>query len=187
MPNPIEANRLRAELGLGDCFTISYSGNMGLGHDFETVLGAMELLREEEIHWLFIGDGPQKNFIRRKIDELSISSRTTFLEYRERDDLPVSLTAAHASLVTMQREIAGLLVPSKAYGILAAGVPLVYVGPAIGRVADMVRNHGVGIDVRNGDSPGLAAGILELKRNPGARREMSRRARSLFDARFRAR
>lgn len=184
LPRPIESNRLRAELGLGDCFTVSYSGNMGLGHDFETVLDAMALLRDDDIHWLFIGDGPQKDFIRRQAEQRSLSRRTTFLEYRERDELPVSLTAAHASLVTMRADIAGLLVPSKAYGILAAGVPVLYVGPSVGRVAEIVRNYGVGVDVRNGDARALADGILRLKYDRGARDEMARRARSLFDARF---
>jgi glycosyltransferase involved in cell wall biosynthesis len=182
-PKTIDGNELRAELGLGDGFTISYSGNMGLGHDFATVLDAMELLRDEHVHWLFIGDGPQREVLRRQVVERRIP-HSSFLEYRPRDDLPVSLTAAHASLVTMQPDLAGLLVPSKAYGILAAGVPLVYVGPDSGRVADMVRNHGVGIDVRNGDARGLADGILRLKRNVTLRTQMAQRARDTFDARF---
>ena len=44
-------------------FTISYSGNMGLGHDFETLLSAMRLLADDEVSWIFIGDGPRRKFL----------------------------------------------------------------------------------------------------------------------------
>lgn len=182
-PVSIGTNELRATLGLGDCFTVSYSGNMGLGHDLDTVVGAMEALRDEPVHWLFIGDGPQKKRIQRLAVEREIA-RISFLEYREREELPVSLTAAHASLVTMRSDVAGLIVPSKVYGLLAAGVPLLYVGPVSGRVGEIVRDHRVGLDVRNGDAAGLANAVMRLKDDAGERAEMSRRARTLFDSRF---
>lgn len=182
---PLEpaSNPLRRELGLGDAFTVSYSGNLGLGHDFETITGAMERLAGENVHWLFIGDGPRRPALEAEVAARGLH-RVTFLSPRPRAELPVSLTAAHASLVSLQPGLAGLLVPSKLYGILAAGVPVVYVGPPEGRVAGVIRDHGVGIAVDNGDADGLARGLLALRDGATGRAEMGRRARALFDGHF---
>ncbi|HUS63773.1 MAG TPA: glycosyltransferase family 4 protein [Kofleriaceae bacterium] len=181
-PAPCEDNALRRELGLGARFTVAYSGNMGLGHDFDTLTAAMARLRDRDMHWLFIGEGPRRASLEAAVRALGVSH--TFLGYRARAELPVSLTAAHASIVTLDAGLGGLLAPSKLYGILAAGVPVVYVGPPTGRTVDVIRSHGVGVESRNGDATGLAAAIRSLHLDPGARAEMGRRARDLFESRF---
>jgi glycosyltransferase involved in cell wall biosynthesis len=179
-------NPLRRRLGITDTFTVSYSGNMGLGHDFETVTEAMALLRDEPIHWLFIGDGPRRAELEARVR--ASGARATFLPYRERDELPVSLTAADASLVTLADGLGGLLVPSKLYGILAAGLPVIYVGPPEGRVAAVVEGERVGVTARNGDAAGLARGVRQIAaatpEAQEARAAMGQRARRLFETRF---
>jgi colanic acid biosynthesis glycosyl transferase WcaI len=182
VPAPIAANALRSELGLGERFTIAYSGNMGLGHDFDTVLGAMSLLRDAGVHWLFIGDGPRRRALEKSVGALDVSH--SFVGYRPRTGLPVSLTAAHASLVTLDAGLGGLLAPSKLYGILAAGVPVLYVGPPTGRSVDVIRSDRVGLEVRNGDAAGLASGIRALIGDPIGLGEMGGRARAVFERRF---
>lgn len=182
-PQRRESNRLRLELNLQDTFTISYSGNMGLGHDFATLISAMTLLREDAIHWLFIGDGPRRQQVESAIATCGVD-RYSFLPYQAKAELPTSLTAADASIVTVERSVAGLLVPSKVYGVLAAGVPVIYIGPPEGRVAGLVRDHGVGIGVRNGDVVGLVDGIRGLLGDRSRCAEMGRLARELFTARF---
>jgi glycosyltransferase involved in cell wall biosynthesis len=180
-PASRDGNLLRAELGLGDRFTVSYSGNMGLGHDLDTVVGAIELLQRERIHWLFIGDGPRRSELEARVR--AIGAPATFLPYRPRAELPVSLTAADASLVCLADGLAGLVVPSKVYGILAAGVPLVYVGPPAGR-AHALTVDGAGVHVANGDSRSLARALVELRDDPARRATLGRAARALFDARY---
>ncbi len=182
-PVPRESNPLRRKLGLGDMFTISYSGNMGLGHDFDTITAAMALLRDEPIHWLFIGDGPRRERLRAAAAASGASS-VTFLPHQDKEELRTSLTAADASLVTLEAQVAGLLVPSKLYGILAAGVPVIYVGPPDGRVAAVVREADIGVGVRNDDAAGLAAGIRGMLRDRDRCVAMGRRARELFLARY---
>jgi glycosyltransferase involved in cell wall biosynthesis len=178
-----EANPLRRSLGLDETFTVSYSGNMGLAHDFDTIARAVALSADEPVHWLFIGDGPRRAAFEASVAGFS-GDRVTFLPYQSREALPVSLTAADASLVTLERDLDGLLVPSKVYSALAAGLPVLYVGPEKGRVADLVRNEGVGIAVANGDAQALASAVRRLRRDPDERAAMGRRARALFEARF---
>src|SRR5262249_24271703 len=66
-PQPPEQNRLRQALGLGDAFVVGYAGNLGRGHDFETVAAALKFLGEpgmppdaERLHFLFVGDGEKR-------------------------------------------------------------------------------------------------------------------------------
>jgi glycosyltransferase involved in cell wall biosynthesis len=182
-PRDRAANPLRRALGLGDRFTISYSGNMGLGHDLATVGEAMRILRDDDMHWLFIGDGPRRSILvdaARALDP----AKVTFLPYRSREELPDSLTAAHASLVALDAGLAGLLAPSKLYALLAAGIPIAYVGPGSGRTADVIREHQVGVTVANGDAAGLATTIRRLRAAPAEREAMGARARALYEARF---
>jgi colanic acid biosynthesis glycosyl transferase WcaI len=181
-PAPTAGHPLRRTLGIGDRFTICYSGNMGLGHDFDTILGAMPLLAGVDVHWLFIGDGPRRAELERRIAALGVQ-HVTFLDYRERAELAESLTVAHAQLVCLGENLGGLLAPSKLYGALAAGVPIVYVGPSGGRTAEVVR-AGAGVEARNGDSAGLAAALRALVGDGAARERMGRCARRLFEARF---
>jgi putative colanic acid biosynthesis glycosyltransferase WcaI len=178
---PRADNPLRRRLGLEGVFTVSYSGNMGLGHDFATVVDAMERLRGEPVHWLFIGDGPRRAGL--EADCRVRGLRATFLPYQSREELPLGLTCADASLVTLDARLAGLVVPSKLYGILAAGLPVLYVGPDEGRAAEVACN-GVGVRVANGDGAGLAEAVRALARDEVLRGRMGREARALFDARF---
>jgi colanic acid biosynthesis glycosyl transferase WcaI len=180
---PLDENHLRSDLGLRDIFSVSYSGNMGLGHDFDTVIEAMSILRHHPVHWLFIGDGPRKPEIEAAVAARQLT-KVTFLPSQPRSQLPLTLTVADASLVTLQAGLAGMLVPSKLYGILAAGLPVIYVGPPEGRVADVIRENRVGISANNGDAEGLARAVLELMNQKEARREMGLRARELFNTRF---
>jgi colanic acid biosynthesis glycosyl transferase WcaI len=181
-PAPTSGHPLRRTLGIGDRFTICYSGNMGLGHDFDTILGAMRLLGDVDLQWLFIGDGPRRAELERRVVELGVR-HVSFLDYRERAGLADSLTVAHLQLVCLAENLAGLLAPSKLYGALAAGVPIVYVGPSAGRTSEVVR-AGAGIEARNGDSQGLAAALRSLAGDAPRREQMGRCARSLFEARF---
>ena len=182
-PTPSESNHLRRALGIERTFTVSYSGNMGMGHDFPTLLGAMKLLRDEPVHWLFIGDGPRRAPLESAVRRNDLR-RVSFLPYRQRSELGTSLTAADASLVSVAAGLAGMMVPSKLYGILAAGMPVLYVGPAEGRVADVIAKDGVGIAIENGDSVALAGAIRRLRDEPPLREQMGRRARRLFETRF---
>jgi glycosyltransferase involved in cell wall biosynthesis len=182
-PLPRVNHPLRRRLGLGDRFTIGYSGNMGLGHDFATLGEAMRLLADDDFHWLFVGDGPR----RRELEERARASgapHVIFLDYLPPKELPLGLTAADAHLITLEPGLAGLLAPSKLYGVLAAGRPVVWVGPDEGRVPELVREHRVGVAAANGDGAALADGLRRLREYPAAREEMGRRARALHESRF---
>ena len=124
-----EIARYRDELGVRGRFVVMYSGNAGLLHDFEAICEAMSLLATDDgIVFVFIGGGPR----RRQIEEFAAARRlpnVIFRGYEDRARIGSSIAAADAHLVSLLKEFAGIAVPSKVYGVMAAGRPTLYVGP----------------------------------------------------------
>jgi colanic acid biosynthesis glycosyl transferase WcaI len=178
---------LRRRLGLADKFVIGYSGNLGRAHEFETVLGAAEGLRSDDgIAFLFIGAGA-------KMDELKASvvrrhmTNFHFLPYQPRESLEDSLAAADVHLVTLIPSLEGLIVPSKFYGILAAGRPVVFIGDVDGELSRIIRASHCGVVVASGNSTELFDAIKSLERDTDGRTNMGLAARELMCSRFAAR
>ena len=157
-PQPAAENPLRREWGWDGRFVVLYSGNLGLAHEFDTVLGAAERLRErDDILFAFVGGGPRLDEVRERVRRSGLGN-VEFRPYVPREQLGDSLTAGDVHLVTLRERMPGLLVPCKIYGILAAGRPPIYVGPPEGEVAEIVR-RGCGAPIALGDSEGLARAI----------------------------
>jgi len=175
------ANILRATWQLGDSFVVGYSGNMGRAHEFETILGACEQLRDEkDIAFLFIGSGRQREWIEAEAAKRSLPN-IRFQPYQPRDQLAFSLSAADAHLITLQPFLEGLIVPSKVYGIAAAGRPSIFIGDVDGEVPRMLKREGTGHSVASGDATALAAAIRSLRDDRSATADMGDRARSAFE------
>jgi glycosyltransferase involved in cell wall biosynthesis len=183
-PRPSQGHRLRAAWGWDERVVVLYSGNMGLAHEFDTVLDAAARLRgRQDVHFAFVGGGPQHEKVRREAARRGLT-RVEFRPYVSREELGDSLTAGDLHLVTLREKMAGLLVPSKIYGILAAGRPTLYVGPAEGEIADIIRQGRCGSRVAPGDGKALAETIVRYAADEPLREEEGRRARELFDRRF---
>lgn len=177
-----EANRFLDKHGLRNKFIVLYSGNMGLANSFETVLAAAERLTNyEEILFLFIGGGKKQ----RDLGMVSLGrSNIKFLPFQGEDDLAFSLSSGDLHLVTLRPGLEGLIVPSKLYGALAAGRPVLYVGPAESEAARVVEEAGCGATIAPGDVEGFCRAVMELYREPEMRRLFGDRARKVFESRF---
>jgi colanic acid biosynthesis glycosyl transferase WcaI len=172
-----DANPFIRAHGLDARFVLQYSGNAGRAHTFDAVCAAMELLRDEsDILFQFIGGGGKTPGLKAMAARAGLNN-VQFLDYLPRDELPFSLSAASVSLVTEDPRVIGLLLPSKTYGILASGRPLLFVGSAESDVAAIIRETGCGRVVDPGDSVTLAAAILGLRNDPAELAALGARAR----------
>ena len=185
-PVAAEFNSLRVEWGFTDRdFVVGYSGNMGRVHEFETVLKAGELLRSEaDVRYLFVGAGKQTAWLRNEAKSLGLSEHFQFRNYQPRERLAASLSVPDVHLVTLRRNMEGLIVPSKLYGIMAAGRAAIFVGDPEGEVARVLAEANSGISVQAGDAQGLANAITTLRRNPQRRAIMGENARRTFEAQY---
>ena len=184
VPRAAEENHLRKELGLSDKLVVIYSGNMGLTHDMETVLGAADRLRHvKDLRFLLIGGGGLKEAVADMVRYKGLDN-VTMLPYQPAEMLPYSLTCGDMSLVTLRPGFEGLSVPSKVYSSLAAGLAVLAVMGPTSEVADLVEEHRCGYRVGQGDSESLAKAIETLYYDRGLLSEMGRRARACFDANY---
>lgn len=187
---PIDAsdNAFVRAHGLEGKFVVLYSGNAGRAHTFDAIVGAMRSLRDDpQILFLFIGGGKRSGELRAAAEREALPN-VRFMDYVPRDQLPYSLSAGAVSLVSEIPEAAGLLVPSKAYGILASGRPIVFVGSASSDVAELVTRTGSGVVVSPDNSDILTDTLRRLCDSPELRKAMGARAReaaeTLYDRRI---
>jgi colanic acid biosynthesis glycosyl transferase WcaI len=180
-------SELRRRLNAGDALVVGYSGNLGRAHDIEALLAAAVILRDErDIVFLMIGGGHKMRELQGRVTDLGLDGNFKFLPYQPREHLADSLAAADVHLATLLPELEGLIVPSKFYGILAAGRATVFVGHAEGELARVIRANCCGDVVAAGDGQGLAGVLRELRDDPAARLEMGRRAADLHRRRYTA-
>ena len=188
---PVEpaANALRREWQLSDAFVVGYSGNLGRAHEIDTLLEAMTLLEKaspsqhRRVLWLFIGSGALFEVLQTEVARSRLTS-ARFKPYQPKARLAESLSAADVHLVSLRPALEGLIVPSKFYGIAAAGRPAIFVGDEKGEIARLIAQHACGRTVDMGDGTALAETILELAANPELCRSMGQRARQAFEAEF---
>lgn len=183
-PIPDEENPLVNEVGLEDRFVIMYSGNAGLGHRFDEVLAAMKHFDgHPEIFFLFVGSGPRKKEIVAFAEERDLSN-FRYMSYFPREQIKYSLSLADVHLLTLYNDMAGVAVPGKLYGILAAGKPVLMVGPEASDSGETILEHDVGTVVDpqgRADAPDrLIEAIETLYANPERRAEMGDRGRRVF-------
>jgi glycosyltransferase involved in cell wall biosynthesis len=193
-------NTLRREWQLGDAFVVGYSGNLGRAHEIGTLLDAMTILEKTTpipgpvasrrnggqsppVIWLFIGNGARLDSLVAEVARRRLTS-VRVKPYQPKARLAESLSAADVHLVSLRPALEGLIVPSKFYGIAAAGRPTVFVGDEDGEIAHLIARHECGRTVAVGDGAALARTILDLAAKPDLCRRMGQRARQAFDAEF---
>jgi len=177
-------NPLRRQWGWQDRFVVLYSGNMGMAHEFDTVIECAERLKgDPRVLFAFVGAGPRRGELEAAVRDRELPN-VELRSYVERDRLGDSLTAADVHLVTLRDRMPGLLVPSKIYGILAAGRPTIYVGPDEGEIATIVAEGRCGARVALGDVSALCDCVRRYASGRELCHEQGRRARELFDRRF---
>jgi colanic acid biosynthesis glycosyl transferase WcaI len=185
VPIPHTQNPLRKLWGLEDKFVVGYSGNLGRAHDFDTVLAASERLRHDpRIVFLFIGSGHKLDKLANFVKSRSLAANFRFIPYQERALLKYSLGVPDLHWLSLKPELEGLIVPSKFYGIAAAGRPTIAITAASGEIANLVHYHHCGRVIEPGASEKLAATILELSRDPDQLATMGRNARAMLDSQF---
>jgi glycosyltransferase involved in cell wall biosynthesis len=183
---PVERkeNILRVEWELAEKFVVGYSGNMGRAHEFATILDAAERLNgRTDIVFLFVGGGPQRDWIRREAQRRALTN-IRFKPYQPRERLALSLSVPDVHVISLYPSLEGLIVPSKFYGIAAAGRPAIYVGDPDGEIPRILGESGCGYATAIGDSQGLASCIQDLAGDAGRVKEVGRHARDVFDRRF---
>lgn len=114
----------KEKYGLQDKFIIMYSGNLGLYYDLENLMGVIKKFKDrEDVVFAFVGEGTiRENLVQYK--EKHNLQNVQFIPYQDKADLIYSLNAGDVHWCLNAKGIKGVSVPSKLYGIIAAGKPI---------------------------------------------------------------
>lgn len=178
-----EDNLLKKQWGLEDKFVIGYSGNVGRSHDFSTILEAADKLKNSPgIIFLFIGGGAQLPEIKETCRVNGLDN-VVFKPYQPREKLDESLSVSDVHLISLKPELEGLIVPSKFYGILAAGRPVIFIGDKEGEISAIIQQNNCGQIVEQYDCDQLVLEINRQLKNQGTSK-LDKEIRSLFDRKY---
>ena len=132
-------------------FVVMYAGNLGWTQNLESVLETARLLREDRcVRFVFVGDGARKKHLENQA-KLSGLENVDFLDRVNPSEMSEVLAAADLHLIPLGAGVAGCMVPSKVYGILAAGRPFVAMMESEAEVARIAREFEVGFVMPPGD------------------------------------
>lgn len=163
--------------GLTDRFVVLHAGNIGLSQNLDALIDAAGQLRgRPDILVLFIGDGNRRTALTQAVSERKLEN-VRFLPFQPRDQLRWTYASSDLCIVSLKQGLAGYIVPSKLYPVLAAGRPYVAAVDDDSEVAMITREHRCGVVVTPGDAARLAAEILAFADDPERRLAMGARAR----------
>ncbi len=157
--------------------TVLYSGNLGLAHDVETIAGALDV---PGCRFVFRGGGPQRAALERHCRQRG-HGNVEFVPYASRDALAEGFGNADLCLVTQKASCCGSVVPSKLYTVMAAGRPVLFIGPGAATPAQVVKRHHCGWQIEPGDVASLRSLLGWLVLNREALHTAGENARRAFD------
>jgi glycosyltransferase involved in cell wall biosynthesis len=161
--------------------SVLYLGNIGVGHRFDTVVAAAADLGDA-VRFRFVGGGARREELATSVVAAGLRN-VELQDYVPKTGTPELLAEADAALITLDDRSLGVISPSKLHSSLAAGLPVLYVGPAGSNVDEAIRRHHCGWSLRQGDVAGLVAAVRELASDDETARAARRaRSRAAFEA-----
>jgi hypothetical protein len=157
---------------------VLYLGNTGVGHRFDTVLDAAGRLADEAL-FLFIGGGARWDELATAVHDRGLTN-VVLRGYVPKDETPAVMAGADGALITLDERSLGVMSPSKLHANLAAGLPILYVGPEGSNVDEAIRATACGHSLREGDVDGLVGAVRGLRDDPKA----AARSRQAFEDRY---
>ncbi len=175
--DPGVRRRVRGDLA----FVVLHAGNLGFAGAWETLVKGFARLDDGGAGLVFVGDGARRHQVQQTA-ELALHTaraaegRVRFLPFFPADQAADVLAAADLHVVTVRRGLEGTVVPSKLYGILAAGRPVLAVAPEGSDVARIVQRYACGFVADPDDPDAVAAAVRQAVGAPDLLDAMGRRA-----------
>jgi colanic acid biosynthesis glycosyl transferase WcaI len=157
-PRP-RANEWAHEHGLDDKFVVMHSGNIGHAQDLDSLIRSATFLRDlDDVRIVVIGGGARRDELK-SLAKVLETDQILFMGYQPREVLADSLSAADIHVVGLARGLAGYVVPSRLYGVLAVSRPVIAAAEAESETAKVVESVDCGVVVPPGRPELLAAAI----------------------------
>ncbi|MFT3768780.1 MAG: glycosyltransferase family 4 protein [Minicystis sp.] len=163
-PDPETRRALFGEASLG----LLYAGTFGRAHAHEDILALARLLRDDDVGFCFGVRGNRASALEAAVGAEDRNVR--FAGFAPEAELEKRLGAADVHLASLRQDWTGVVVPSKFFGSLAIGRPVIFAGSRKSSIARWIEQHGVGWVLDGGSIERVAA---DLRRLSGDRGELS--------------
>jgi colanic acid biosynthesis glycosyl transferase WcaI len=157
-------------------FVLLHAGNLGFYGAWETLITAVRELGADGVGLVFVGEGAQRAHIEALARE---AENVRFLPFFPANKIPSVLAAADAHVITVKRGLEGVVVPSKLYGILAAGKPILAVAPEETDAASLGAKFGFAVSADPDRPAEVVAAIRSLVGDEAKVQNMARAARAV--------
>ncbi len=165
-------------------FLVSYFGNMGTCQDVETMMGAIEALKDNDtIRFLMIGHGNKKEAIKQRIMDKNLKN-LQLIDFLTGTDFEQAVSISTCCLVSLERGLKGTCAPSKYYSYLQGGQPVFAIVEKGSYLEKEIEGERIGKVIELGDSVTLAKELCTLERDPLECRNMGTRARELYQREY---
>ncbi len=163
-PDPTTRREMFGDASLA----LLYSGNMGKAHDFMPFIHLARVLRriDPKIVFCFACRGNRMEELKAAITTQDTNIRLA--PFAEESELEKRLNAADIHMLSLRPEWAGIVVPSKFFGSLAVGKPVIYAGPEFSSIADWIRKSDVGLILTEQNFKSVVQELLRISQDPNA-------------------
>ena len=183
LPGNEQVLQFKKQYGLEDKFIIMYSGNIGLYYDLLNIVKVIEKFQElPQIAFTFIGEGSVLEELR-GYKEMHGLSNVVLIPYQDKSKLIYSLNAGDVHFVVNAKGIKGVSVPSKLYGVMAVGKPVLGILEEGSEARLIVEEAGCGMNVAPGDYEAIEHLIRTFidRRESGQLDEMGAKGRAYLE------
>lgn len=143
-------------------FVVMYSGNLGNTHRMDVLLDVAQLVHDEDVVFLLIGEGGKKKMIEERIEKEKIRN-VRLLPFQSLEMLPHSLSTADIAVVTLDSTSSQMSVPSKTFNLMAVGAPLMCIASTESELGNLVRKYNVGVIYAPENVVEMAKFVIHLK------------------------
>lgn len=167
--------------GLTGKFVLMHSGNVGHAQSLETLVLAATFLRDlDDLEIVIAGFGARHASIMALAERLEAGIR--FLPYQPRETLSESLSSADVHFVGLAPGLAGYVVPSRLYGIMAVARPVIIAADATSEIAKVVTEVGCGVVLPPARPELVAAAVRSLHGRRESLAELGAKGRRYVEA-----
>jgi glycosyltransferase involved in cell wall biosynthesis len=182
-PIPRDENPFRREHDIGDQMLVQYAGRHGKTHNLEPLIEAATQLTDQPILFQFIGGGDKKEKLQRMARDRDLEN-VMFLPYQPMEKLDTVLAAADVAVVCLETRFTGVSVPSKTYGIMASGTPVLGFLDAESEIGRTIQENQCGFVLEDPSGDEVVETLLNLMDDSNLLEEMGNQGRQAFEKKF---
>jgi glycosyltransferase involved in cell wall biosynthesis len=182
IPNWYEDLYLKSQIEQIDkaVFTVSYFGNMGVCQDIDTIVEAIKLLKgNQSIQFKFAGHGSKLDSLKKIVKENNLDSVVVY-DFLHGDAYLEALNSSDVFLVSLEKGVSGLAVPSKTYSYMMSGKPIIAIIDENTDIARDLSDNNAGYVINSGDAESLVEALHILQKDISIRSEQGKNSRKIY-------